>query len=381
MPGGVAPNVLGLYAAFFVVPVLNTGDEIGLGAVQVFVVLEEVVGGYDIEFVDHGDRGGEVPAVGFVVAVFTPQVFAADGEAAVFPVVVGAGFPLGTDAEAVALVDLTYGDIGAVFGGGYGSAVSFLSGGHDAEAVDGTVVEGKDDVFLIVIVLAIDSLSIHNLEVVVEMVVEELAVDIESQVATVLCAVEGIVAAGEVGGSLGVECDGFHNGGGHGVLHGKTGFELSYAHVEGVVAGDSVVGVKLLKYATEVVHTEEAPAVGDAGLGGNDGALDVEGIGFAVMGVGGGIACLGKSMYFDARGKFLENVYICVFLLCLTGGGKKKKGGEESGRRVSVYFHHTYLYIEMLIDLFAGANLRNLLEYATEKRKNITLWGHFRLKS
>ena len=107
---------------------------------------------------------------------------------------------------------------------------SLLSGNHQAQLGHGLVLQVGYDVLVAVAVTAVDALSVHHGQLVVYLVVEQVAEDHETHVATVVHAVQRVgTLAGQVEHGLRVDVHQFEHGGRQGVLHSVRMLELSEA--------------------------------------------------------------------------------------------------------------------------------------------------------
>ena len=182
-----------------------------------------------------------------------------------------------------------------------------LARGHQVQSRCGTILQSGNKVLEVIAVLPVDALSVHDLQLVAQLAVVGLTEEGEAQVAPVLNAQQGIAAAtGQVRHALAVDIDGFHGGGGEGVLERQTVLELSHPDGEGLVPCDTVVGVEFLYDAREVVHEEERPAVGDLGVCPEEYTLQFEGVGVDVILPGVVVAALCIAVKLDAAAEFLD---------------------------------------------------------------------------
>ena len=130
---------------------------------------------------------------------------------------------------------------------------------------------------MLVAVPAVHTLTVHQRHLVEQMTVEEFAIHLQSHIATVVNAIEGVAApTRQIADGLRAHIDEFQLHRRQRVLHRERVLKLSHTYGECLIVGDTEVGIVLLYHTGEVVHEEERPTVGDASLHPNERALEVE---------------------------------------------------------------------------------------------------------
>ena len=105
---------------------------------------------------------------------------------------VGAGLILSTHAIAIALVVIAHFDSWVPSSRSYGIACAQIARAHDTQAVDGTKFQFRNKIFLIIVVLAIDALTTHQCQFIVQGVFKEVAKDHQALVATIVHAIQRV---------------------------------------------------------------------------------------------------------------------------------------------------------------------------------------------
>ena len=152
-----------------------------------------------------------------------------------------------------------------------------LAGDHHAEILHRTHVHAGYHVLLVVLVLHVHALALHHRQLVVEMVLQQVTVDHQSEVTAVLHAEERIAAAArQIGHALRIHVDELHLRRRERILQRVRILELSEADRQRLVVRDAVVRIELLHHRREVVHEHERPPVRDAPLHPEEHALQVQ---------------------------------------------------------------------------------------------------------
>ena len=161
-------DILQLHAALLEEPVLESCDDLVLILSEVGVEVEEIVRAHKLHFgCSQGHRACQVGSTAYCISVIAFEVFPMQLHGVT--VIVEACRP------AVTLIVLS------IFDGGIGLPVplrrnqdlwtgedivstSNLSGGHEVQSFHGSVFQSSDEVFVVVAVLSVNTLSIHDLE-------------------------------------------------------------------------------------------------------------------------------------------------------------------------------------------------------------------------
>ena len=80
-------------------------------------------------------------------------------------------------------------------------SATFLSTGNNAELVS-PILQFQDDVLVVVAVPLVDTLSVHDSQLVVQVVVEQVAINLQTEVTAIVQTIERIVATRIAGDSL-----------------------------------------------------------------------------------------------------------------------------------------------------------------------------------
>ena len=169
---------------------MGLGPTVGAG-----VAVEGLAAGHKVPAVQEGHGQRDVAAAAAHVAVLAAQPLGPDAQGAGFLVAPGGiapGLILGTDAVAVAGVVVAFFDAGIPGRRAYGVATPFLTARHNAQTVHRANVYLGNVVLVAVAVATVDALAVHHGELIVEVVVKQVAVDHGTQVAAVVHAVQGV---------------------------------------------------------------------------------------------------------------------------------------------------------------------------------------------
>ena len=194
---------------------------------------------------------------------------------------------------------------------------------------------------------------------------EQVTIEFQSEVTTVVQAIEGVVATCVTGDGLRTDVDEFELYGRQGILHRERVFELAQTNGEFIAFGDTIIGVELLYHAVEVVHEEEEPAVGDAGLCPQQGALQVvtafrRSAAHGLFLICVGVACLSITIERDAALQLLKPVNLFSGFLLLRHHTRADECQQQCEGRLSEKIfesHCFFLFFEMkhyLIGLFSA---------------------------
>ena len=306
-----------MQTALLVEPILQAGRHVRLlPAVHLRVAVVGLSAGHEVDGFDKWHTCRDVAAATAYLSVLAAQPLGTYADGACL--LVGAGrigtsLELGTHAVAVALVVVAHGDVGVPRRRTYGIARAQVAAGHQPQAADGPHLELGKEVLLVVEVTTVDALSAHQRQFVVQAVAQQVAIDHESHVASVVHAVQGVGSlACQIEHGLRIDVDELQLSGRQRVLHSVRVLELSQTYAQCLVACDAIVSVELLYDAREVVHEQERPSVGDSGLGPQQRALQVVGIGFPAVGVLVGPSALCVAVEGDARGEVLHPVVVSL---------------------------------------------------------------------
>ena len=266
-----ATGVLQLHTALLIVPVLQTDGEVGLiPAVHLRITVEGLTACHHVEGIHHRDTHRGIATTAAHVAVLTAEPLGTDAgrtRLLILTTRIGSSLILGTDTVTVTLVVVAHLDVRVPGGSIHSTARTQVTGCHEAQPVDGAHLEFGDEVLLVVQVLTVDTLTTHQCQFVMEHIFEQVTIDLETHVTTVVHTVQGVrTFTSQIEHGLRIHVDQLQLGRREGVLHRKRGLKLSQTHGQFIVLRQTIVGVELLYHTREIMHKQKRPSVSDACL-------------------------------------------------------------------------------------------------------------------
>ncbi len=195
-----------------------------------------------------------------------------------------------------------------------GVALTQLSRHHHAPILHRTEIQTSNHILLVVSILAVDALTVHQRQLIIEMVLEEETIKLDTQVTTIVHTIKRVGAtARQERHTLGADIDQFQFRWRKWILQRITILELTHAHRHGAVVRQTVIRVKLLNHTREIVHEQEGPAIRDLSLRPKQGALQVDEVGVVPILVLPSVTSLSITIQSNSFRKVLQPIRLVGF--------------------------------------------------------------------
>ena len=322
-------------------PMLEPQREVRLLHPSVRIIVKVIHRANHVKRLTHRHTTRHVGTEALHVAVLAAQHLAVHARGPRLPVVhaLHTALPFRTRRPAVALVVIPHLQVGVILRLRHSVARAQLTRDHHPEVLHRAHVQARNHVLLVVLVLHVDTLTLHHGQLIVEMILQQVAIDHHAQVAPILHPEERIATAPrQVSHALRIHVDELHLRRRERILQRVRVLELSHAHGQRPVVRDPEVRVELLHHRREVVHEHKRPPVRDTPLHPEEHALQVQRVRLPSVLL---LPCVTR-LPVAVELKPLRNVGHPVrqfdsFLLILPHGRKRHQ--EQNSQKESISFH------------------------------------------
>ena len=297
-------------------PVLQASSQVRLLVIHIRVVVEIIHRPNHIQCLANRHTGSTVSTKTIHVAILATQHLSTHRGSTVLPIVhtLHVALPFSTRRPTVTGVVLAHLNRWVIDRSRNSVARTQLSRHHQAPILHRTEIQSANHILLVVTVLAVDTLSIHQCQLIIEMVLEEETIKLDTQVTTIVHTMKRVgTTARQERDTLGADIDQLQFRWRKRILQRITILELTHTHRHGTVFRQAIIRVKLLNHTREIVHEQEGPAIRDLSLRPKQGALQVDEVGVVPILVLPSVTSLSITIQSNSFRKVLQPIRLVGF--------------------------------------------------------------------